>query len=76
MSNVLFKNNVDIDVSSKCETWQQIYYLGSRNAKSGIQTTIDSKSAKLDVNNNTHIAYKYSLEEIEALSPFGFLQHG
>ena len=66
MSNVLLKKNVRIDVSSKYQTWQKIYHRGSKNAKSGIQTTIDSKNAKLDVNNSSQIVHKYNLEKIDA----------
>ena len=68
-SNVLVKNNVNIDVSSKYRKWQQIYHLGSKNAKSGIQTTIDSIIAKSDVNNSSQITYKYGLEEMSKLYP-------
>ena len=52
-----------------------MYHLGSKNAKSGI-TTIDSISAKSDVNSSSQIAHKHSFEEIDAFYPFVLLKHG
>ena len=59
---VLLKNNVNIDVNSECQTWQQIFYLGSKSVKSGVQPTIGSKSVKLDVHNSNQIVHTYTVD--------------
>lgn len=62
---LLLKNKVNIDFSRKYQTWWQIYHLGSKNTKSGIQTIIDSTSAEWDANNSSQIAHKYNFEEFD-----------
>ena len=62
MNNFLLKN-INIDVGSKCQTWQELYHPGSKRAKSNIQITLDKKSEKLKVYVSSQTADMYIVKE-------------
>ena len=62
MNNFLHKN-INIDLGSKCQTWQELYHPGSKRAKSNIQITLGKKSEKLKVYVSSQTADMYIAKE-------------
>ena len=66
---------IKVNFGSKCQTWQQIDYLGSKSSKSRTQVIVSSKSAKLNVNMSGKTERIFTFEELNTFSMFVHIKY-